>query len=410
MPHPASVAPVTAPAQPAVGLAAALMVGVLLASLEMAIVNAVLPRIAGDLHDAGLLPWVFTGYIAASTLATPVFGVLADRLGRRAAYGWGMGFLLSGSLVAAAAPSMPWLLVGRVLQGLGGGALMPVTIVILGDRYPIHRRAEMFGYISLVWGASTLVGPLAGASLTGVWGWRAVFWLNLLPGAIAWWGVSRTLGREPPSGKGSVWSMHGLFASRAQKVLYLAGALAVAALYGILAHVAVWVQGVQGGTSMDAGLALLPLTLAWTAGSHISGRVVGRFGLARSIRFGNLLLASGLALAWHWTMSAAGLGLLGLAMGVLITCYNLAIQELAPVERRGIATSAAIFLRNLAATAAVPIYGWLAGFRPGMAQLSEIPSLARGIHTVAGACAVFGVLSAVLVWAWLPKKLDLVHG
>lgn len=379
------------------------MVGVLLASLEMAIVNAVLPRIATELHDAGLLPWVFTGYIAAATVATPVFGTVADRYGRLTAYGWGMGLLLAGSAVAAWAPSMPFLLVGRVLQGLGGGAVMPVTIVILGDRYPVADRARMFGVISLVWGASTLLGPLVGAGLTSAWGWRAVFWVNLLPGGAAMWGVWRALKDEPPVRRGRSWWPSGLFHSRTQQVLNASGALAVAALYGILAHVAVWVQGVEGGDSVAAGVALLPLTLSWTAASHVTGRLVGRWGLADLLRVGGSLLFVGLAVAWHWTMAPVGLGLLGAAMGVLITCFNLAVQELAPSEAKGTATSTAIFLRNLAATASVPLLGHLAGFRPGMANLSEVPNLAGGVHAAAGGCLALGAAAAALIWLGLPR-------
>ncbi|MBI5611332.1 MAG: MFS transporter [Deltaproteobacteria bacterium] len=387
------------------GLAPALMVGVLLASLEMAIVNAVLPRIATELHDAGLLPWVFTGYIAAATVATPVFGLVADRYGRLTAYAWGMGLLLVGSGVAAWAPTMPFLLVGRVLQGLGGGAVMPVTIVILGDRYPVGERARMFGVISLVWGASTLLGPLAGAGLTGAWGWRAVFWVNLLPGAAAMWGVWRALRGEPRVSGRRPWWPSGLFRSGTQRVLNASGALAVAALYGILAHVAVWVQGVEGGDSMAAGVALLPLTLCWTAASHATGRLVGRWGLAHLLRVGAALLVVGLAVAWHWTMAPAGLGILGAGMGVLITCLNIAVQELAPAEAKGTATSTAIFLRNLGATASVPLLGHLAGFRPGMANLGEVPNLAAGVHAAAGGCLLLGAAAGALIWLGLPKRL-----
>ncbi len=380
------------------------MVGVLLASLEMAIVNAVLPRIATDLDDAGLLPWILTCYMGASTLATPVFGVVADRYGRFAAYAWGMGLLLLGSALAALAPSMPAMLAGRVLQGLGGGALMPVTIVIFGDRYPIAERAKMFGLISVVWGASTLLGPVAGAALTSWWGWRAVFWINLLPGTLALFGVWRELRGTGLAPVHRPWLPAGLFQSRSQWVLNISGAFAVAALYGILAHVAVWVQGVQGGDSMDAGVALLPLTLSWTGASQVAARLIAPWGLARLLRLGGALLVSGLGLAWWWTMAPVGLGLLGAAMGVLITCLNLAIQELAPVTAKGAAISTAIFLRNLAATAIVPALGHLAGFRPGMAHLSEVPHLAAGVQRVTGGCAVLGALAAVTLWWGLPRQ------
>ncbi len=392
-------------------LDAALLTGVLLASLEMAIVNAVLPGVAVTLRDAGLLPWVSTGYIAASTLATPLFGMAADRYGRRRAYAWGMGFLLAGSLLAAAASSMTWLLVGRIVQGVGGGALMPVTIVILGDRYDVAQRARMFGHVSLVWGLSTLMGPLVGAALTRWWGWPAVFWINLLPGGLALWGVWRLLGDDAVApDRALAWRVRGLFTSPTQQLLNLCGALAVASMYGILAYVAVWVQGVHKGSATASGMALLPLSLAWTLGSASSGRLVPRLGLARLIRGGHLLLACGLLAAWQWPFAPPGLLLIGLGMGTLVTCCNLAIQELAPPERKGIATSSAIFLRNLAATAMVPLCGWVAGFRPGHQDLSQIAGLASGLQAVLATCAGTGMVALLLVWLGLPRRLALGHG
>lgn len=392
------------------GLTPALLVGVLLASLEMAIVNAVLPRIATDLRDAGLLPWVFTGYIAASTISTPIFGVLADRIGRRATYALGMGLLLVGSVLAAVAPSMSVLLLGRVLQGAGGGALMPITIVIFGDLYGVSQRAKMFGYISLVWGASTLVGPLVGAQLTAWFGWRAVFWANLPPGAVALWGVWRGLGVPVVRVERGAAQWRDLFATPTQRWLNVSGSLAVAALYGVIAHLAVYVQGVQGGTSMDAGLALLPLTLAWTASSHVVGRLVPKLGLASLIRWGHAALALGLCISWYWTMAPIGLGLVGAAMGAIVSCVNIAIQESAPAPLKGSATSSAIFLRNLAATIVVPIYGWLAGFRPGMADLHDVPGLADGIRAVMGACAVIALVALAVVLFRVPRRLSVGPG
>jgi len=396
--------------RPVAGLAPALLIGVLLASLEMAIVNAVLPKVASDLRDAGLLPWVFTSYIAATTVATPLFGILADRLGRRSTYAIGMGLVLAGSVAAATAPTMPALLAGRVLQGLGAGGLIPITIVIFGDRYDIAERARMFGAISLVWGAATLGGPLVGAHLTGWFGWRSVFWINLPPGLIALAGVWWALRGEVPPAAAPRSRWRDMFATPTQRWLGVSGALAVAALHGVLAFVAAWVQGVKAGTPLDAGFALLPLTLAWTAASQVTGRLVPRLGLGRLIRWGHATLAIGLGVGWYWTMEPPGLVLVGVAMGMLVTCLNLAIQESAPPALRGTATSAAIFLRNLAATVAVPTFGWLAGFRPGVADLRQVPGLADGITVVMAASALIAALAWLAVVAWVPRRLAMGHG
>lgn len=397
----------TAPARP---LTPFLLTGVFLASLEMAIVHAVLPRIANELHDAGLLPWVFAGYVGASTVATPLVGWWADRAGRRSAYALGMAALLAGSVVAALAPTMPVLLVGRVLQGIGAGAMMPVTIIILGDRYAVHERAKQFGFVSIVWGGSTLIGPLIGAWLTEQFGWRSIFWINLLPGAIALVGVLRGLpGATAPHGGGG-WRIAGLFKHRQQVLLNLSGPLAIAAMYGIISHAAVWVQGVQGGTTLQSGLRLLPMSLSWTLASQFAGPLLRRYGFGPVMHVANAVLAAGLLVTWLWPMDFAGLALTGLALGVLVTCYNLAIQEMAPADRKGTATSVAIFLRNLGAALAVPIYGHLAGFRAGIEKLSEVPGLAEGVQRVLAGCLAAGLAGALLVWLLLPWRARLVAG
>ncbi|MEC7946344.1 MAG: MFS transporter, partial [Myxococcota bacterium] len=184
----------------------ALLVGTSLASLEAMVVGPAMPAVVGEFGGAGLYPWVFTAYIGAQTLTMPLYGVLADRRGRRAAYLLGVTLFLAGSLVSAMADSMAVVVAGRLLQGLGAGAILPVTQTIFGDLYPVEERTRMQGWFSLIWGLSSLLGPAVGGWLTEAFSWRAVFWLNLAPGLLSAFLIGAlvpaSLGRREDSGPG----------------------------------------------------------------------------------------------------------------------------------------------------------------------------------------------------------------
>lgn len=384
-------------------LTAALFVGVLLASLEVSILTPVLPRVATELGDAGLYPWTITGFLLASTLFTPAFGLFSDRFGRRYAYLLGLLLLLAGSAVGALAPSMKILVAARVLQGVGAAALLPLTVSAFGDLYSVEVRAKMYAWISLVYGVSTLVGPFVGATLTEWWSWRGAFWINLPPGLVAAVGVALWLpqGRRPAEEERLSWTR--LWEVPIQRVINLCGPLVGAAFYGILAHVPVLVQGVEHGDTLAAGLAILPLSLAWSLSSHFTGRLMMRLGPQGLVHLGSICLATGTGISALWTFAQPGLILVGLGMGFLISSCNIASQETAPPALRGTAVSVGIFSRNMGSAFSVPLFGWLAGFKPGIIDFSQIPDLPGGLHRVAIGVFLCALAAALGFWRGFPK-------
>lgn len=163
------------------GLASA---GLLLAALDAYAVVTLLPQMleAVDLpidHLEAAAP-VVTGFLGGYVVAMPLLGAFSDARGRMPAYGAALGAFAAGSALTALAPALGWLVGGRVLQGLGGGALVPLSLALAADLYPAGGRGLAVGAVSAVQEAGSVVGPVYGAVLaSGLGGWRSVFWLNL---------------------------------------------------------------------------------------------------------------------------------------------------------------------------------------------------------------------------------------
>ena len=384
----------------------ALLVGTLLASMEVVVVGPAMPAVVQELGSAGLYPWVFTAYVAAQTLTIPAYGWLADRWGRRDGYLLSVVLFILGSAVCALADRMDLVVAGRAVQGLGAGGLIPLTVTVFGDLYPLRERTRIQGVFALVWGLSSLLGPLMGGLLTEAFSWRAIFWINVAPGVLAGavvvFTLPRTLGRHarPAGGGGGAWT---LLRDPTQQAILGSGLVLGGVLLGVVSYVPLLVQAVQGGSVLDAGLALLPMSLAWTLAANLAGRMLGRLGFRGLTRAGTALVALGCAgLAWR-PDSLAGLILMGLGMGLVISTWNVAAQEAAPPHLRGTATSLSLFSRSVGGAAAVPGLAALAGIRPDTASFSQVQDLPAGMDRIFLALALAAALAAVIAWLRFPR-------
>ncbi|MFF4259344.1 MDR family MFS transporter [Streptomyces sp. NPDC001663] len=164
---------------------AGLMAVMLLASLDQTIVSTALPTVVGELHGVTHMAWVTTAYILAATVVMPIYGRLGDLLGRKNLYLGGIVIFLAGSAIAGSAQDMPMLIIGRAVQGLGGGGLMITSQAIVADLVPPRRRAKYMAPIGVIFGLSSVVGPLLGGWFTDGIGWRWCFWINLPVGLLA---------------------------------------------------------------------------------------------------------------------------------------------------------------------------------------------------------------------------------
>lgn len=164
---------------------AGLMVTMLLSSLNQTIFSTALPTIVGELQGVDQMLWVTTAYILAATIMIPVYGKVGDLIGRKGLFIGAIALFMLGSVIGGLAPDMTWLIVGRAVQGLGGGGLMILAQAIIADVVPARERGKYMGIMGGVFAFSSVAGPLLGGWFTEGIGWRWAFWMNIPLGLIA---------------------------------------------------------------------------------------------------------------------------------------------------------------------------------------------------------------------------------
>ncbi|HET7034208.1 MAG TPA: MFS transporter [Thermomicrobiaceae bacterium] len=204
------------PQQQSPGTLAALvpaLVVVFVAALDLTVIAPLLPKMLFDLQintaEADRYVWIVSGYLIAYTVSIPLMGRLSDRIGRRATFLVALLVFLAGSGFSASAHSLEALIVARAVQGVGGGAMVPVAMALVGDLLPPEERAGALGVVAAVDTLGWVLGPIWGAVIDALFSsWRAVFWLNLPIGVLAVLGLvffwrhraaprTRTVGGRP---------------------------------------------------------------------------------------------------------------------------------------------------------------------------------------------------------------------
>src|SRR5437588_5379303 len=163
----------------------ALMLVILLASLDQTIVATALPTIVGDLGGLQHLSWVVTAYLLASTITGPLYGKFGDLYGRKGTLQIAIVIFLIGSALCGIAQNMAELISFRALQGLGAGGLLTTTIAVVGDIIPPRDRGKYQGLFGAVFGVSTVIGPLLGGFFVDNLSWRWIFYVNVPIGIVA---------------------------------------------------------------------------------------------------------------------------------------------------------------------------------------------------------------------------------
>ena len=154
-------------------------------SIEATIVSTAMPQIVAQLGGLHLYSWVFSSFLLTQTAMTVVFGKLADVYGRKPMMLVGIAIFLIGSILAGFAGSMMTMVVFRLIQGVGAGAVQPVAITIVADLYPARERGKIQGYLASVWAISAVLGPIAGGFIIRDWSWPWIFWINVPIGIAA---------------------------------------------------------------------------------------------------------------------------------------------------------------------------------------------------------------------------------
>ncbi|MDB6231017.1 MDR family MFS transporter [Lactobacillus amylovorus] len=387
-------------------------------AIEGTIVSTAMPTIVSDLDGLEIMNWVVSIFLLMTAVSTPLYGKLADSIGRKPVFLFGIALFVIGSSLCGLAQNMIELILFRVIQGLGSGAVQPVAITIIADLYTLQKRAKMLGLNSGFWGVASVIAPLLGGFIVQHLSWHWVFYINVPIGIIAFLLVLVYL-REPKHKsnskldlQGTIWLVLLLLALmfflqdlgsnmnllvmaalavlivifvilffRAEKraadpimplsmlrdkeffALNIITLLIFGVVIGFEFYIPTWMQGINGTNASLAGFAVTPSSLMWIVGSFLIGGMLGRWGIKKTYDYMlTILVGADLVLIlvpiytpfWVFCIVAT---FNGTAFGAITTASQVRSQVLVPKDDIGVATSFNTLMKYLGQTMMVSIYG-----------------------------------------------------
>ena len=331
----------------------AVMLSTALVALDATILATAVPSIVGSLGNFAQFPWLFSSYMLAQAVSVPIFSKLSDMYGRKPVILTGVGLFLVSSVLAGCAWSMTLLIVFRVIQGLGAGAVAPMGMTIVGDIYTVAERAAVQGYVAGVWAVSSVVGPTLGGLLSQFLSWRWVFFVNIPVALVAGWLLLRSyrekIEREEhrvdftgaavlaialsalilgalEGGNAWEWLSVPTLVCGVVGVVGLAIFVAVerrasepiidlalvrrrvvasttlvslgigALLVGMTSYVPTYLERTAGATPIAAGAAVAAVSIGWPVAASTAGRIYMRWGFRRTVLLGGAIATVGAAL------------------------------------------------------------------------------------------------------------------
>ncbi|WP_342801816.1 MDR family MFS transporter [Nocardia sp. No.11] len=440
-------------AGPAVGLRsergailASLMMSTSLIALDSTIIATGVLTITSDLGGFALFPWLFSIYLLTQAVTVPIYGKIADTVGRKPVILFGIAVFALGSLLCGLATSMVALIAFRAIQGIGAGAIQPMTMVIAADLYTLPERAKVQGYLAGVWAGSAVLGPLVGGAFADFASWRWIFLVNLPLAALAGVMLLRNFTEPAPRrarghvdylgaalltlGAGALilalleggqsWAWNSpvslaLFAGSAvvlvvvgvvehrtanpilplwiftRRVVVAASAVSMligAIVLGLTSYVPTFAQGVLGTTATLAGLTVGALTIGWPITASQAGRFYLRLGFRTTALIGSVIAVLGcltlLPIGDHASpwQLAGACFLIGAGMGLVANPTLIAAQTDAAWSERGVVTSATMFARSIGSAVGVAVFGAIVNARVDAADRPDPGELADAIHLV----------------------------
>ena len=405
-------------------------------AIEGTIVSTAMPTIVSDLNGLEIMNWVVSTFLLMTAVSTPIYGKLADSIGRKPVFLFGIAVFVVGSALCGIAQNMVELILFRVIQGLGSGAVQPVAVTIIADLYTLEKRAKMLGLNSGFWGVASVIAPLLGGFIVQHLSWHWIFYINVPLGIIAFLLVVFFL-KERKTSSNSTLDLKGttclvifllalmvflqelengltivllglvliiivsaiiffkaekrakdpimpldMLSSKEFTMINLITLLISGVVIGFEFYIPTWMQGINATSASIAGFAVTPSSLMWIVGSFLIGGMLGRWGIKKTYNYMLLILiVADLALIlvpiytsfWIFCLIAA---FNGTAFGAITTASQVRSQVLVGHDKIGVATSFNTLMKYLGQTMMVSIYGIT--FNVVVAkQLSHHPNLTQ---------------------------------
>lgn len=402
-------------------LLGSLMVSMFIGALDQTVVATATPRILADLGGFGLLSWLFTSYMLASTVVIPLVGKLGDMFGRKLFLIGGIALFMFASALCGAATSMELLIVFRAIQGLGGGMIFASVFASLGDLFSPLERGKYIGLFTGTFSLASILGPTFGGYLTDTLSWRWVFFINIPVGLVAipaiWFNLpSRAVHSRPKidflgatwlsaasvlallalvwAGDRYAWTsleIITLFVSAAIFVVlfiwqelhhpepvlplhlfrnstFLMSNLIVftfgAGVFGAFQFLGLYLQTAMDQSATVSGVISTPQSLGVLAASTISGQLISRIGRYRYQTIAGAALIA-VALSWLTTLQpdtplwhiSADMVLLGIGFGLVLPTMSLVVQNAVPYQYLGVASSSSQFFRQIGSVLGIAVFG-----------------------------------------------------
>ncbi|PES91330.1 MFS transporter [Priestia megaterium] len=400
-----------------------LMIGIIFSELDETVVNTAMPTIIRDLGGLSMYGWVAGIYMLALSAFMPILGKLADLFSRKKVYFASMAFFIGGSIICGLSHSMIMLLIGRGIQGLGAGGLMPLAMTISIDLFPVEQRAKVQAFMGPVMFIPMLLGPLMGGFFVDQASWHWIFFVNIPVGLIAviflasglkevherkkvtidWAGaillvaaiISLLITPVLVENEGYTWSspfivsllcvgviliglfiwveskviepivpLH-LFRNRNILVLSLLVFTVGCGLMGSFSSFPYFAQNVLGLTPTESGYLTLPMMVGAVATSIVSGFLLTKVRYRELFVISFIMPVIGFYLFSKLDISTTTLQVIifffitGLGLGVMFGGDNLIVQESVEKEHKGIALATVPLFQSIGATVGVSMFGTL---------------------------------------------------
>lgn len=402
---------------------AGLMVGLLVAAFDYSIMATAMPQVINSLNGIEYYVWPFTSYMLTSTIAIILFGKLSDIYGRKDVLIAGIIVFVISSVMCGFATNIFELIVFRGLQGIGGGILISLPFIVVGEIFSPRERAKYMGILASVFALADILGPILGGVITDTFGWRWVFFVNVPVGiaavaiilyslpnfklpdvkdiidysgiitfilslsllflAITFAGDLNTnqllivvplifsgimfalFVRAEKRAVEPILPLH-LFKNSILSVSSIESLLASALMFCGIIYVPLFAQGVLGMSAANSGFIMIPMLFSLTLASILTGQIISITGKYKNLVIAEFII-TGIGALLLATMDAntpyylliAYSTILGVGSGMAYNIFNVAVQNAFTMREIGIVTASMRFFRNVGTILFVPIFGYI---------------------------------------------------